>query len=126
MAFVCVLLAVLMFVLGCVDQHALWRFLDSWRYSDPDANEPSGAAFVVQRLGFFVAAGGFVYGAVVLSDMPERPEDSSESSHISSSSSLSVFDEDAVREGLSWADFGGHPGSVGAGGQDSGSRTFSV
>ncbi|MEU2430516.1 hypothetical protein ABZ611_13590 [Streptomyces sp. NPDC007861] len=50
-------------VLGCVDQRRLyWRFT-AWRYRNPEANEPSDAAYNRGRILAFVIAGAMLFSA---------------------------------------------------------------
>ena len=46
-----VLLVGAMAAWGLVSPQSQWRTLQSWRFKHPDANEPSGAGYAVQRVG---------------------------------------------------------------------------
>ncbi|MES9537873.1 MULTISPECIES: hypothetical protein [unclassified Actinomadura] len=63
------LTAVVLFVLGCMDQRTLYWKNRAWQYRNPEAVEPSGAAFAAARAGSFAGAvallitAGVLYGA---------------------------------------------------------------
>lgn len=52
-------LALVMFVLGCMDQRKLYWKMAAWRYRNPEANKPSDSALAVSR-------GSHIFGAVLL------------------------------------------------------------
>ncbi|TDC60809.1 hypothetical protein E1200_29835 [Actinomadura sp. GC306] len=52
----CFLLAAVFFALGCMDQRKLYWKLTSWQYRRPEANEPSDAAYALNRFGMFLGA----------------------------------------------------------------------
>lgn len=48
----CCLLFLLIFpVWGAISPRSMWEITQAWRYKNPDANEPSDAAFKVMRVG---------------------------------------------------------------------------
>ena len=51
-----VIMAVVMFVLGCMDQRSLYWKMSAWQFRDPQANEPSDAALGVRRASLFISA----------------------------------------------------------------------
>ncbi|MBO2456879.1 hypothetical protein [Actinomadura violacea] len=54
-----VIAAVVMFVLGCMDQRKVYLRTRGWQYRNPEALEPSDAALTMSRVGYF-------FGTVVL------------------------------------------------------------
>ncbi|QFG22759.1 hypothetical protein [Actinomadura sp. WMMB 499] len=52
--FTCVA-AVVFFVLACMDQRKFYWTFSSWRYADPEANEPSAAARTMNRVWLLVS-----------------------------------------------------------------------
>ncbi|MGH3241060.1 MAG: hypothetical protein ACRDNL_11825 [Spirillospora sp.] len=50
------LVAAVMFVLGCMDQRKLYWKGSAWQYRNPEANEPSDAALSLRRASFFIGA----------------------------------------------------------------------
>ena len=59
-------LAAAMFVLGCMDQRTLYWKISAWQYKNPEANEPSDAAFGLNRFGLFAGAATMVVMSVIL------------------------------------------------------------
>ncbi|MGA5131734.1 hypothetical protein ACPCTO_18195 [Streptomyces olivoreticuli] len=51
MASVCWVLAAALFLVACVGPQAIYWGSRAWQYRDPKANEPSAAAYAVQRGG---------------------------------------------------------------------------
>ncbi|MCI2418801.1 hypothetical protein MOQ72_15270 [Saccharopolyspora sp. K220] len=65
-AVLALLAALVLVVLGFQDQRKLWwRFQAMW-YANPEANEPSDAAFAVQRVVWFIGAAGLAFGGFQL------------------------------------------------------------
>ncbi|MFF4534459.1 hypothetical protein ACFY1P_34965, partial [Streptomyces sp. NPDC001407] len=56
LATVCWVLAAVLFLIGCANPRAVYWGSRAWQYRNPEANEPSAAAYVVQRVGAFVSA----------------------------------------------------------------------
>lgn len=49
-------IAIVLFVLGCMDQRKLYWKASAWQYRNPEANEPSDAALGLNRVGLFAGA----------------------------------------------------------------------
>ncbi|TDB92238.1 hypothetical protein [Actinomadura sp. 7K534] len=62
----CFVLAAVFFVLGCMDQRKLYWKTAAWQYRRPEANEPSEAAHVFNRIGLFLGAAMMLVLAAVL------------------------------------------------------------
>ncbi|MGW2309194.1 hypothetical protein [Actinomadura luteofluorescens] len=60
------LVAVAMFVLGCMDQRTVYWKTRAWQYRNPEANEPSDAALATGRAGAFAGAVALLVTAGVL------------------------------------------------------------
>ncbi|WP_116214191.1 hypothetical protein [Streptomyces olivoreticuli] len=56
MASVCWILAAGLFLVACINPRAIYWGGRAWQYRDPGANEPSPAAYAMQRVGAFVSA----------------------------------------------------------------------
>ncbi|MEU4046580.1 hypothetical protein ACK389_28950 [Streptomyces antibioticus] len=59
-----ILLALVLVGLGAADQRALWWRFQARRFRDPEANEPSDAAYPSQRVVAFACA-AFLVGLAV-------------------------------------------------------------
>lgn len=64
MAVICFVLALGCLVWAAADQRKLWWKMDAWRYSDPEANEPSDTALTTTRIALFFLAIGLAGAGV--------------------------------------------------------------
>ncbi|MGP4015873.1 hypothetical protein [Saccharopolyspora sp. 5N708] len=65
-AVLALLAALVLAVLGFQDQRKLWWSFQAMWYANPGANEPSDAAFAMQRVAWFIGAAGLAFGAFQL------------------------------------------------------------
>ncbi|GEE01838.1 hypothetical protein nbrc107696_22840 [Gordonia spumicola] len=69
-------IAVGLFLWQVIDPRGAWRATESWKFRNPDANEPSDTAFAMARVGGVVGivglavAGAMMYGATRSADDP--------------------------------------------------------
>ncbi|MFS2294144.1 MAG: hypothetical protein FWJ90_15870 [Actinomadura sp.] len=59
-------IAIVLFLLGCMDQRKLYWKTAAWQYRNPEANEPSDAALGLNRVGLFAAAVGMLVCAGIV------------------------------------------------------------
>ncbi|TDD33252.1 hypothetical protein E1287_20130 [Actinomadura sp. KC06] len=90
------LMAVVMFVLGCVDQRKLYWKADAWQYRNPGANEPSDAALGVRRASFFIGAAVLLVGAGILKAADDSTVYSTSQVHSVAQAAASKLDKDST------------------------------
>lgn len=60
------ILAVVMVVLGCLDQRMLWWKMAAWRYRNPHAQEPSDGMLSFSRVSYFFGAAILVVFGIIM------------------------------------------------------------
>jgi hypothetical protein len=60
---------------GVISPRSQWRVLAGWSYRDPDANEPSDAAYTVTRIAGVVMLVVLVWQVIALADLADGRED---------------------------------------------------
>ena len=58
-----------------IDPRGMWEKLSSWQFRDPEANEPSDAAFDMQRLISLISLSVLVVGSLGLFSVVHRSAD---------------------------------------------------
>lgn len=51
---------------GIVNPRSQWKVLSAWQYRNPDANQPSEAAYAVTRIGSLIFLGAWVWVVLVM------------------------------------------------------------
>ncbi|MFF3457918.1 hypothetical protein ACFYXH_27060 [Streptomyces sp. NPDC002730] len=91
------LAAALFVALGLADQRKLYWKLSSWRYRNPEANEPSDTAYAIGRVVVFAAAGIMVFqGCSAMNFADETSWSKSEFNEAVQSAAVSLGDESHV------------------------------
>ncbi|WP_405890597.1 hypothetical protein OG427_23815 [Streptomyces sp. NBC_00133] len=89
--------AALFVALGLADQRKLYWKLSSWRYRNPEANEPSDTAYTIGRVVVFAAAGIMLFqGCSAMSFADETSWSKSEFKEAVQSAAVSLAEDSHV------------------------------
>jgi hypothetical protein len=62
---ICFIVVMVMFLWAAISPKSMWWTLSAWRYRDPEANEPSDAAYLMSRISGIVIVAGAAIAFVV-------------------------------------------------------------
>ena len=74
-----------------IDPRGMWEKLSSWQFRDPEANEPSDAAFDMQRLISLISLSVLVVGSLGLFSVVHRSADARSTLFLRESNRLDIY-----------------------------------